>query len=235
MRASPGILSHTPLGLLVLLSAGAIVLSLVTAPSIAQQRLQGAARDTIDASSFVLDFNALTFSKLEPSTARGGKFVETGAVEVKFEYQAPDRVLQERYETSVLVSALVIGRNSYERIGSGPWLVLPQASPSGSSAGAQVAAEILGVLQPLAGATSVVRSGSTYRFAPGNRVPLLTDFFGQAAGQLSSVEFSAVLDDKFVKTERIVATRDDSRYTIDFDFLSVGAAPPIEAPSAARP
>jgi len=233
MRARSGVLSYTPLGLLALLSAGAIVLSLLTAPPIAQQQLRGAARNTVAASSFVLT-DMTTVRAPRSSAALGGSTVESNSARI--EYQAPDRILEETHEaTGLSVSLLLIDGNRYERTGNGSWSELSPVSQSGSPDGAQVAGEVLALLRPLAGATSVVRSGSTYRFVPGNRGTLLTSLFGQAAQQLSSVEFSAVLKGEFVRDERVVATRASERITIDFGLRSIGVLPPIEAPHVSQP
>lgn len=233
MRAPTSVLSYALLGLLVLFCAGAIVLSLLTAPTIAQQQLQGAASNTVAASSFVLT-DRTTVTAPRQSTALGGRTVESNSARI--EYQAPDRVFEKTLEpTGQSVSVLLIDGNRYERIGSGPWSELPTASQSGSPGGAQVVGEMMALLRPLAGATSVVRSGSSYRFVPGNRETLLTSIFGQAVPQLSSVEFSAVLKGEFVRNERIVATRASEHITIDFGFLSIGELPPIKTPHVARP
>ncbi len=232
MRAPTSVLSYAPLGLLALLSAGAIVLSLLMAPPVAQQQLQGAASSTVAASSFALTFKT-TVEVPGRSAASGGRTVATNSS--RFEYQAPDRVLEETHETTGLsVSILLIDGDRYERTGNGPWSELSPVSQSGSPGGAEVAGEVLDLVRPLAGATSVVRSGSTYRFALGNPDTLLSTLFGQAAQQLSSVEFSAVVKGDFVSDEHIVATQASEHITIDFGFASIGELPPIRAPHVSQ-
>ncbi|MGD0320357.1 MAG: hypothetical protein ABSC00_01940 [Acidimicrobiales bacterium] len=233
MRAPTSVLSYAPLGLLALLSAGAIVLSLLMAPPLAQQQLQGAASSTVAASSFALTYRT-TVEVPGQSAASGGRTVATNSS--RFEYQAPDRVLEETHEpTGLSVSILLIDGDRYERTGNGPWSELPPVSQSGSPGGAEVAGEVLDLLRPLAGATSVVRSGSTYRFALGNPDTLLSTLFGQAAQQLSSVELSAVVKGDFVSDEHIVATQASEHITIDFGFASIGELPPIRAPHVSQP
>ena len=215
------------LGVLAILSACAIVLSLSTAPGVSQQELQTAARNTTDASSFVLDYNVRTFTTLSPTASRG-KPVETGAEAVEFDYQAPDRVLEVRSQNGEVVSFLIAGHESYERLGSGPWSKLPSASPQ-TSQGAQVVSQVLSVLHPMAHAHSVVRSGSTYRFKPETGDPFVKDLFGTTA--LSKVGVTpAALSGGLVADEGISASASGMLYDIAFSFHLVGVAPPVKIP-----
>jgi len=212
-----------------LLSAGAIVLSLLTSPQAAQQQLQVAAKNLAAAPSFVF-LDTVTIHEPQPSAALNGKSSATTAQRVI--YQAPDRV-EVTSTSSRGLTLLVIGDNRYERSGKGPWSALPPVSGSTTSAGAQEAQVLLFPLRSLSGATSVVRQGSAYRFVPGSKAPLLADLFGQFASQLSTLDFSATIKGEFVSRELIVATRGGARFVIDFRFLEVGSVPPIEAPPVA--
>ena len=220
-------MAHSLLGALTLLSAGAIALSLLTAPPVAQEQLQVAAKNTISASSFVLA-DKVTVTEPRPSAALGGKASVTNTARI--EYQAPDRILDQTTSQGRSVSLLVIGDDRYERSGNGPWTKLPAVAQVGGSTGAQAAAEVLAPLQSLSGATSVVASGSMFRFVPSDRAGLLENLFGQSTEPLASVRFSAVVNGEFVAAERILASRGGAHFVIDFGFLSVGSVPPIEAP-----
>jgi hypothetical protein len=233
MRASRQSSPYVLMGVLALLIAGAIVLSLVTAPPIARQELQSAARNTTAARSFVLDYKALTFEAATSPASRAEKPVETGAAAVKFQYQAPDRILQVRNESGLVVSILIIGRNSYERIGSQPWSELPGSSTE-TSEGVQVAGEVLSILHPMADATAVDRRGSTYRFTPSRKDPLLENLFGTEASMLSKISFSAVLGGGLVRDEAISATGAGTHFELSFKFRLIGTAPPLVAPARSR-
>lgn len=229
MRTSSGVVPHTLLGVLVLLSAGAIALSLVTAPPVAQEQLHLAARDTLAASSFVLA-DRVTVKEPRPTPALGGKSSITNTARI--EYEAPDRILIQTVSAGRSMSLMVIGNNRYNKTDGGAWVKLPSVPQVGGTAGSEAAAELLAPLQSLAGATSVVASGSNYRFDPGDRASLLANLFGQSAEPLTSVSFSAAVRGEFVAAVRILADLSGARYVIDFGFLSVGSAPPIEAPTS---
>lgn len=229
MRTPSGVLSHTLLEVLILLSAGAIALSLLTAPPVAQEQLQLAARNTLSASSFVLA-DKVTVQEPRPTPTLGGRSSVTNTATI--EYQAPDRILDQTVSEGRSVSLLVIGNNRYEKSGGGVWTKLPPVPHVGGSTGSEAAAQVLAPLESLAGASSVVASGSTYRFVPGDRASLLENLFGQSAQPLTSISFTAAVTGEFVGAERILAERAGARFVIDFGFLSVGSVPPIEAPSS---
>ena len=232
MRASRRVAPFALLGLLILLSAGAIVLSLDTAPPVAQQELQIAARDTSGASSFVLAYSVRTFEASTPSGSSVKKPVETGVATAEFTYQAPDRLFQVRNQNGVVISVLVIGNKQYERMGTGRWSALPSPK-SATSEGAQLAEQLLSVLSPMQHANSVVRRGATYRFSPDTGDPFIKNLFGTSA-TLSNVRFSAALSGGLVRNEGISAVGSGTLYELDFTFSLIGAAPPVVTPAGFR-
>jgi hypothetical protein len=232
MRASWRVAPFVVMGLLILLSAGAIVLSLDTAPPIAQQELQIAARDTSAARSFVLEYNIRTFEASTSSGSRVTKPVETGVATAEFTYQAPDRLFQVRNQNGAVVSVLIIGNKQYERMGSGQWSALPSPK-STPSEGAQLAGQLLSALDPMQHANSVVRSGATYRFSPDRGDPFIKNLFGTTA-TLSNVRFSASLSGGLVKNEGISAEGSGTLYELDFSFSMIGTAPPVVTPAGFR-
>lgn len=226
MQTPSGILANTLVGALMLLSAGAITLSLLTAPQVAQQQLKVAATNTEGASSFLF-VDRVAIREPAPTAALGGRSSATTTQRVIF--QAPDRV--EVSSTSAPgTTLLVIGNKRYERTGNGPWSPLPTVQSSTSSTGEQEAALLLFPLQSLADSTSVTKRGSTFSFVPGAQSALLADLFGSLASQLSTLEFSAVVSGEFATAERVVATRGSARFVIDFRYMSIDKAPPIELP-----
>lgn len=220
-------MANTLVGSLMLLSAGAIVLSLLTAPQVAQEQLHAAANNLAAAQSFVF-LDTVTIHEPSPSPALGGK--TSGSTAQRVIYRAPDRV-EVTSTSSRGLTLLVIGNDRYERSGTGPWSKLPPAPRSATSTGAQEAQVLLFPLRSLAGSTSVVRQGSDYGFMPGSRAALLDDLFGQFASELSTLNFTASISGEFVSRELIVATRDGARFVIDFRFSDVDSAPGLEAPS----
>lgn len=228
MRTPSGILANTLVGVLMLLSAGAIALSLLTAPQVAQQQLKVAATNTAGATSFVfVDHVAIRAPR--PTAALGGRSSVTTTQRVI--YQAPDRV-EVSSSSAPGTTLLVIGNKRYERTGNGPWSPLPPVQGSGTSMGEQEASLLLFPLQSLAGSTSVTRRGSAYHFVPGAKSALLADLFGSLASQLSTIDFSAFVNGEFVTAEHVVATRGSTRFVIDFGYLAIGKVSPIEAPGS---
>jgi hypothetical protein len=230
MRSSSGLVAHSLLGGLTLLAAGAIVLSLVTAPPVAKSQLQGAAKNTAGASSFVLtDVNKVVSPKPVPSL--GGRSSESSVVRIV--YQAPDRVLDVVSEPQGrTVTLLVVGNKAYEREGSsGVWSTIPASTGSGTTNGQAAAQKVLMPLDSVGGATTVERSDDLYRFVPGNELNLLANLFGQeAVPQLSSVRFSAGIDGEFLRSEDVDAKAGGFSYQIRFRFSSVDRAPAVEPP-----
>ncbi len=231
MHSPTGLSSHFTVGLLTLLSAGAIVLSLETAPPVAKQQLQSAAHNTIAASSFVLtDVN--TISSSTPIAALGGKKSESNVVRIR--YEAPDRIIDEITEPNGQnVTLLVVGDSRFERFDHRQWTQLPSVPRTGITTGAAFVRELLVPLQSFAGATSVVHRGSNYFLIPGNESSLLQSLFGaQAASRLTSVTFSATVNGEFVGSERVSAKRAGVDYTVAFFFSSVDSKLDIATPRA---
>jgi len=210
-----------------LLSAGAIALSLLTAPQVAEQQLKVAATNTAGASSFVF-VDQVAIREPQPTAALGGRSSATTTQRVI--YQAPDRV-EVSSSSAPGTMLLVIGNNRYERTGNGPWSPLPPVQTSGISTGQREANLLLFPLQSLADSTSVTRRGSTYRFVPGAKSSLLSSLFGSLASQLSTINFTAAINGEFATTEHVLATRGGARFVIDFSYLSIGKVPPIQAPT----
>jgi len=214
------------------LGAGAIALSLLSAPPVAEQQLQLAAKNTVAASSFVLtDVNVLATSK--PSPTLGGRSSETDLVRI--DYQSPDRLLDEVTSSpGHTVTLLVVGDQRYERAGTGLWTRLPPSSTPQTSNGAAAARQLLSPLRSVAGATSVARRGSTYYFVPAQEASLLQSLFGPGASALSSVRFTALINGEYLGSEQILDDEAGALYAVRFSYSSVGTAPAVELPPPSR-
>jgi hypothetical protein len=224
-----GILPHAVLGMFMILVAGAIALSLVTAPAVAPQQLHGGANNTLAASSFVVD----DANEVTALAADGHRAAVVNRNTVHVVYQAPDKVLEVETQSSGSRSLVVLGAKGYERTDSGKWDQLQSSPASGPSSGVLAAQTMLLPLQQLSTAVDAVRHGSTYDFFPSNAAGLLTTFGLPASlAQSGDVKYSAVITGENVSAFRIDAVFEGQQVSIDLTYRALGRAPLIQAPPA---
>ncbi|HAM01091.1 MAG TPA: hypothetical protein DCQ30_02515 [Acidimicrobiaceae bacterium] len=224
-RAAP----HMMLGVLTLLSLGAIVYSLDTAPPNAQLQLRTAANNTKNAASFVL-----VDVESAGSTSSSSATNQERAVIV---YNAPDRVEETVTAGGRSGTVLVVGNRRYERSGSGKWFDLgPPASGTtkGTSAGQIAVSEILYPLTSLAGATNVsvhstAHVSSVYTFVPGQEALLLLRLLGTSVPP-GTRSYLATIHGEFVGVEEVDLSNAGERITIALGVTQVDHAPVLHVP-----
>lgn len=141
------------LGVLIALAVGAIILSLVTAPPIADSHLRTAAGNTAAAKSFRIDLSV-------SSGAVGAAPSSTQRVSAVILYQAPNRTLTvERASTTETVTQLVVGGRAWlSEDGGSTWRRLPVPA----TIGAADARTFVRPLQALQNVSGVRQSGDIY-------------------------------------------------------------------------
>jgi hypothetical protein len=223
-RASP----HVMLGAFTLLSLGAIVLSLDTAPPNAQTQLRAAAANVTGASSFVLTD---TVTSGPPASSPTGS--STTRQQAQFIYQAPDRV-EETVRAGVQTgSVLWVGHHAYERIGNSKWFPLPAASSRTSTTGQLAATQLLFPLQSVATATGVTKHGSIYAFTPGQEQLLLSRLFGSQL-PTGTMSFEATFGGEFLELVQISIVGVTERRTVDLALSQLNHAPALRPPPASQ-
>ncbi len=225
-RAAP----HLMLGVLTLLSLGALVLSLSMAPPNARQKLRTAASNTAGASSFVLT-DEETAGPLSQGTATSP--TRERAVIV---YQAPDRVQETVTASGRSATVLVVGDRRYERSANGKWFDLgPSASGTtgGASAGAIAAQDILFPLQALSKATGVTVEHDVYRFVPGQAQLLLDRLIGANVPAADTV-YAAGVGGEFLTFAQVVIRDSGEQVTVRLSLSKVEHAPALALPSASQ-
>jgi len=209
---------------------GAIALSLVTAPPVAQSDLQSAARATLDASGFrLVDVNSATYVGPVPQGTPGRQLTRTNVIHVL--YQSPDRVRESGLTPSGQAATAVVAGSSHLVTSNGRWTELPAQA----GLGAQAVKTVLSPLQVATGATDVVRRGDVYGFVPSDLAGFIATILGSAPGKLSRLQVGAVVRDGFLVEERVSAVLGDNRLGVDLAFSAIGAAPPVTLPVAGSP
>jgi hypothetical protein len=207
------------------LSVGAIALSLSSAPPLAQEQLQSAARTTRDASGFVLkDTNSVT------TVSSSGQPVASGQPQAMVAfvvvYRAPDAVEEiEVDQTGAKAEVIALGDRAFRKTGS-TWTELAASKGIGARAVATITAPLDGAV----GATGVTRQGDRYRFVPADLHRLLTTVLGTTTAPVTSPRFTAVVGDGALSRETITAVVGHQRLEVDLVFSAVGSAPGVEAP-----
>ena len=226
-RAAP----HLTLGILTVLSIGAIVLSLDTAPPNAQLQLQQAAKNTVAAESFVLR-DTIT---VVPTTGATASQARTETAEVV--YRAPDQVRETVSFNGRTLTVLAIGATRYERSGTGKWLPLG-TQPGSVPAGRQAAAGVLGPLEVVTTATGVVRHGDLFTFEPatGELSAILSELLGSQGAQLppGSATFAAAVSGEYLSRVDVTASVTGGRVLVHLSIGSYGQAPVLTPPPAAE-
>lgn len=224
MRTPQSALSNTLVGLVGLLTVGAILFSLWTAPPDAVYRLHLAADATASASGFVLtDTNSVTPSLAGLPTAAQQQLGFHDVVRIV--YRAPDRVEDHTTASGHPVTQVVVGAAHYERL-AGRWYRLP----SRRSLGTSDADVVLLPLESAEGANDVVPRAGGYLFLPADVDRFTMKFLRSHVAQLTSVSVFAVVRGDYLTGEHISAVRGDNRLTVDFTFTSIGSAPPVQVP-----
>ena len=219
METPPKLLPHVLLAVLTVLVFGAIALSLVTAPPVAQTQLRSAAQSTLDATGFrLVDTNAVTALGTTPSR-------RTSVIDVL--YEAPDRVRESGLAASGQpTTAVVAGSSRLVNTGQG-WTELPTQA----GLGAEAAKTVLAPLQVVTTATDVSVRGDVYRFLPGDLTGFITTILGAPPSKLSGLEVSAVVRNGFVTEEDVSAVLGADRLSVALVFSAVGSAPPVTLPT----
>jgi hypothetical protein len=219
-RAAP----HVLLGILTLLSAGAIWLSLATAPANAPKQLQAAADNTASVSSFiaVYDFPVVNGTQIHTS-------------EVTFTYQAPDRIQETGTGPSGQPEViLVVGSQRYVRIGTGPWHGLAGGSSSGTNAGRTLALRLLSLIDTPREAQSVTRTGDTFAFtlpSDATSAQFLQGLLGLQQAQLSGAPaFQATVTGEYMTAVAVSAQHSGQQLAASLRFRSIGSAPALAPP-----
>jgi hypothetical protein len=224
MQTQPRPLAQFLLGSFAILVAGAIALSLATAPADAQQQLRIAASATINATGFVLtDTNSA--ARVFPGCRRC-RASRRQTMVVHVVYNAPDRVMESELDAfGRPVSAIVIGSTSYGQ-SDGIWRALPSSAGLGST----LVGTVLFPLEVAADATSVTRLGDTYQFQPADVASFVKTILGIPVSQLTSLRAIADVRGDYVSHERITAIAGRERLVVDLVFSAIGSAPVVEAP-----
>lgn len=216
---------HLTLALLTVLSIGAILYSLATAPANAERQLRTAAGNTQGAASFVSTFTYAV------ETTSGSQRSET----VRYVYQAPDKVEESGTNSSgQKVTLLVIGSSRYVQQGSGRWVEL--RAPAGASYGAQAASGLQIPIAQAASATNVTRKGDVFRFVPGDETKFLVTILGLQPAQLTpgSAEFAAQVHNEFVTVLEVTAATSSERVGAKLSYSQIDHAPALQAPPASQ-
>ena len=226
VHSQPRALPFVLLAVFAALSVGAIALSLSSAPPLAQEELQSAAKTTEHAPGFVLkDTNSVTTVSASGQPVAGGQpraVVAFGVV-----YQAPDAVEEtEVDQNGGNAQVIAIGDRAFRKTGS-TWTELAANRGLGARAVATITAPLLGA----AGATEVTRNGDRFTFVPADLHQLLTTVLG-ATATVSSPRFTAVVRDGVLTQESITARVGHQQLEVDLVFSSIGTAPRVEAPSS---
>ena len=216
-RALPFVL----VGAFAVLLLGGIALSLASAPPLAQQQLQNAARVTMAASGFTLkDTNSVL------STQPGANPAANGAVFLVV-YEAPASIQETEVDPNGgNASVIAIGDRGYRKTGS-QWTEFK----SSKGLGARAVATIMSPIQGAAGATKVTHRGGTYEFVPSNFHKLLTAVLGVSTAQLSSPHLTAEIRGGALTRETITAIDAHQQLVVDLVFSAIGSAPPVRAPT----
>jgi len=224
VQSQPRALPFVLVGAFAALSVGAIVLSLSSAPPLAREELQSAARTTMSASGFVLrDTNSVSTvsSSGQPAVSQPSESVAFLVV-----YEAPDAVQEtEVDQNGANAEVIALGDRAFRRSGS-TWTEVA----SGRGLGARSVATILSPLQGAVGATDVTRHGDRYSFVPADLHKLLTTVLGAPPSEVSSPRLSAVVRDGVLTAETITARVGHQHLEVDLVFSSIGSAPHVVAP-----
>jgi len=224
---TPRTLPYVLLGAFAVLVVGGIVLSLSSAPPLAEAQLHIAARATMNASGFALtDVNSVRpLNAVSTGTgARRGSATEVFHVL----YQAPDSVQEsEAGPNGQITSIILIGPRRFRGSGS-QWTELP----AGPGLVGQAVETIKSPLRAASSATRVTRRGNLYRFVPVKLDQFLATVLGVPQPELSSPRLTAVVRGDYIAHEQITAVVGRQHLEVDLDFFAVGSAPPVTAPPA---
>jgi len=221
------------------LAAGAIALSLATAPPVAEQQLQIGAGATAGVGSFVMDLtNTVTTNSVVP-----GRAPQVQRSSVHFVYQAPDRIDETlKNANGRTVEIICIADDRWERTAGGNWVQLP-AGARGAVSTCQSAVDnvVLVPAKAAANGTPVVRHGKTssatytYGLAPADLASVFRVLFGVPATAVSGHLFAASIDQEYVVSQLFHAAAGNQTDDIGVRYSELGTAPAIAPPAPARP
>jgi hypothetical protein len=223
MPGARGALPHLVIGLLTVLVAGAVALSLTTAPPAAQQQLRFAAADTASSGFVLTDVNSATPLR---QNAANGATPEAQQTVVHASFEPPDRLSESAPTTAGrTISVVVVGEAVFKRIGT-LWTKLP----SSPGLGGQVLDTVLLPLDAASSATAVTRQGDVYRFGPAHVEHVAQTLLGRPLSQLSSLRLSAVVRGDDVVEEQVAADSGGDLLEVHLAFSAIGSAPSIGIP-----
>ena len=224
------LLPHVIMAVFTVLVFGAIALSLVTAPPVAQTDLQSAAKATLDASGFrLVDVNSATYIGPVPQGSSGRLLTRTNVIHVL--YQAPDRVRESGLSPTGQSATAVVAGSRHFVTSAGRWTEL-RAQPG---LGGRAVDTVLSPLRVATGATDVVRRGDVYAFVPSDLRSFITTILGTTPGRLTGLQVGAVVRGGYLVEERVSAVMGTDRLGVDLTFSVIGAAPPVTLPVAGSP
>jgi hypothetical protein len=232
--SSPGRQSLVHLGALTVLTAGAIALSLATAPPVAEQQLHIGAGATTGVGSFVMDLvNTVTTRAPSPG---GSARVQSRTLHIV--YQAPDRL----HETlsagpGQTIDIVVIGNQRYQRTAAGRWVQLPPGRTGSVSTGQAAVNGV--VLVPATAATAgtpVVRHGKTssalyaYGLPPAQLATVYRVLFGVTGAVIAQHAFDATIDKEYMVSQTFLAAAGNQTDRIAVRYSELGTAPAVTPP-----
>jgi len=207
-----------------LLLVGGIVLSLSSAPPLARQQLQDAAKATMSAPSFAIVVTD-SVTSLQP-TSPASPSQALAPVRIRVLYQAPDAVEESEAEPGgATASVILIGSRSFRESNS-QWTELPLDKGQG----ARAVSSTMIPLRAASNATEVTGQGGSYRFVPNQVQHFVGTVFGIDASEVSAPSLRAVVRGGYLTAETITAVFDHQRLALGLAFSAIGSAPPVSPP-----
>ncbi len=211
-----------------LLAAAAVVLSIHSAPPVAEQQLHVGAGATVGAGSFVMD---LTQTRTGAGTTPGAP-VQQQVSQIHFVYQAPDSLDEIVSQGGQTAERIIVGDMAYVRSGSGPWKggVDPTLGPSAVSELVLLPGMVTTKAMP------VTRHGNTSSafYVYGLADEQLAALFGpQAPTQLTGHSFTARIDKEYMTGQSFTVSTSSLSEVVAIRYSDIGTAPPVRLPVAA--
>jgi hypothetical protein len=217
------------------LAAGAVALSLATAPPVAEQQLHIGASATVGVGNFVMDLTNTVTTK----AAAPGRAAQVQSSSVHFVYQAPDRIDETlRNANGQSLEIICIGNSRYEHT-AGHWVQLPAGANGAVSACESAVSSV--VLVPANAAsvgTPVVRHGKTsnavysYNLAPADLATVFRIMFGVGPSVVAAHHFTAAIDKEYMVSQAFLAAAGNQTDLIGVRYSQLGTAPAVLPPSA---
>jgi len=216
------------LAVMTLLAAAAVVLSIHSAPPVAEQQLQIGAGATIGAGSFVMDLTQTRTS----AGATPGAPAQQQVSQLHFVYQAPDSLDETVSQGAQTAERIIVGDVAYVRSGKGPWKggVDPTLGPSAVSDLVLLPGTVTTKASP------VTRHGQTSSafYVFGLADTQLAELFGpQAPAQLTGHAFTARIDKEYMTGQNFTVSTASLSEVVAIRYSEIGTAPPVRLPVTA--